>query len=111
MVAAVIGVGVFSLGCGADPAPSGEATAAIRGADEVGAEGDPQAAFHLQLARDQVASAERLNAQGDEIEARRMLKRAQADAEVAIALAGVGDDRDQAEELNEHINDMNRNQL
>jgi hypothetical protein len=93
MVAAVIGVGVFSLGCGADPAPSGEATAAIRGADEVGAEGDPQAAFHLQL------------------EARRMLKRAQADAEVAIALAGVGDDRDQAEELNEHINDMNRNQL
>lgn len=110
--AGVIAVGSFAAACGSAPPPSGTgATAAIRGAHEVGAEGQPRAAYHLQLARDQVASAQRMTANGDDVEAKRMLMRAQADAEVAIALAGVGNERADAQELNQHISDMRRNQL
>ncbi len=112
MVAGVIAIGSLVAGCGSAPPPSRMgANAAIRGAHEVGAEGQPQAALHLQLARDQVATAERMSANGDTVEAKRMLMRAQADAEVAIALAAVGNDRADAEQLNQHITDMRRNQL
>lgn len=112
MVAGVVAVGSLAAGCGAAPPPSEEgAHAAIRGAREVGAEGQPRSAYYLQLARDQVAGAERLTASGQVPEAKRMLMRAQADAELAIALADEGHDRGDAQELGQHITDMRRNQL
>lgn len=112
MAAGLVALGGLAVGCGSAPPPSRMgATSAIRGAHEVGAEGQPQAALHLQLARDQVALAERMTANGDTVEAKRMLMRAQADAELAIALAAVGNDRADAEQLSQHITDMRQNQL
>jgi len=111
MVVGVVTVGAFAAGCGGAPPPSEEgAHAAIRGAHEVGAEGQPQSAYYLQLARDQMASAEQMTTRGQVPEAKRMLLRAQSDAELAIALAGEGHDRDEAQQLGQHINDMRSEQ-
>ncbi len=111
IAAGAIAVGSLVVGCGSAAPSSGGANSAIRGADEVGAESQPQAAYHLQLARDQVAAAERMTANGDDVAAKRMLMRAQADAELAIALAGVGNDCADAQQLNQHISDMRSSQL
>ncbi|WP_437738090.1 DUF4398 domain-containing protein [Sorangium sp. So ce1335] len=61
--------------------------ALIRTAEEVGVEEIPRADLHLRLAREQVQRAQRLSAEGAPDRARRMLLRAQADAELAIACA------------------------
>ncbi|WP_437594162.1 DUF4398 domain-containing protein [Sorangium sp. So ce1000] len=65
----------------------GASEAMIRAAEEVGADEDPRADAHLRLAREQVARATRLSSEGVPDRARRMLLRAQADVELAIALA------------------------
>lgn len=59
---------------------------AIRGAEEVGAESVPAAKLHLQFARDQTEAAKKLSLAGDE-RSLVMLARAQADADLANALA------------------------
>jgi Domain of unknown function (DUF4398) len=78
------------LGCASAPLPAerlASAEAGIRGATEVGAEGVPQAALHLKLARDQVTQAKGLAASGDNDRAALVLARAEVDAEMALALA------------------------
>jgi hypothetical protein len=60
--------------------------ASMRGAEELGASGVPAARLHLQLAKEQTEKAKQLAAAGDE-RATRMLDRAHADAELAIAMA------------------------
>lgn len=75
---------------GSAPVPETEKTKAladIRAAEEVGAGQVPKAALHLKMARDQVATAERLIADDENEEAAMVLARAQADADVAIALS------------------------
>ncbi|WP_437282802.1 DUF4398 domain-containing protein [Sorangium sp. So ce375] len=84
-------VGASVAGCAAH-APSfgerlGASEAMIRAAEEDGADEDPRAEAHLRLAREQVQRATRLSADGVPDRARRMLLRAQADAELALALA------------------------
>jgi hypothetical protein len=77
------------LGCGAAPIPAerlASAEAGARAAAEVGAEGVPQAALHLKMARDQVAQAKALNRDGEYERAAMVLARAEADAELALAL-------------------------
>jgi hypothetical protein len=64
--------------------------ASIRGAQEAGAEGVPRAALYLQLANEQSAKAKILIASGspdDMRAASRLLMRASADGDLAIALA------------------------
>src|SRR5262249_18072178 len=81
---------VALLGCASTPAPTermATAEASIRGAQEVGATGEPQAALHLRLAQEQLAKAKGLIASGDNEAADRMLLRARADGELALALA------------------------
>ena len=81
---------VALLGCASTPAPTermATAEASIRGAQEVGATGSPQAALHLRLAQEQLAKAKGLIASGDNEAADRMLLRARADGELALALA------------------------
>jgi hypothetical protein len=63
------------------------ARGAVRAAQEVGAEEVPRAALHLKHARDQIAAAERMLEDGQDVPAQRMFMRAEADAEVALALA------------------------
>jgi hypothetical protein len=78
------------LGCAAAPVPAeklASAEAGIRAAAEVGAEGVPQAALHLKLARDEVAQAKGLVQSGDRDRATMILARAEADAELSLALA------------------------
>ncbi len=65
----------------------GESQAAIRAAEAVGAEGVPEAARHLVFAKQQVAEAERLLAEGEPQAAELVLQQATADAELALALA------------------------
>jgi len=81
---------IFLGGC-ATAGPSNatmEATAAsIRAAEELGAPRVPQASLHLQLAKEQSQHAKQLAAKGDGEEAGFLMLRADADAELAVALA------------------------
>jgi hypothetical protein len=89
----------FALaGCATTHAlPTDATSAAIRSAEEIGAERVPEAALHLQLAKEEVAAAEELNAAGNADEANSWLLRAEADAELAVALSRA--DADKAEAL------------
>ena len=80
----------LAAGCGSYPPPAERLTtaeAAIRGAEEVGAAKVPRAQLHLQLAQEQTDKAKRLMQDGYNERAELTLKRAQADAELSIAIA------------------------
>lgn len=112
-LAAMALAGPSLAGCGGAAVPVGTRTAAvaaIESAEVVGASEEPQASLHLELAREQLAEAEELIDRGDNERARRILERAEADAELAIALARYGTLREQAREATRHIQDM-REQL
>jgi hypothetical protein len=83
-----MGALVAITGCGSSTPPPNavEARSAISAAEATGAQGDPQAALHLQMAKDQVGAAEELLREGDRDEARLVLDRAAADAELAQVL-------------------------
>lgn len=75
--------------CGGHPAPTERMTtaeAAIRGAQELGAPRLPRAALHLKLAQESSDAARQLMEDGYNDRAELALRRAQADAELAIAL-------------------------
>lgn len=75
-------------GCGSSTPPPNavEARSAISAAEATGAQGDPAAALHLQMAKDQVRAADELIREGDRDEARLVLDRAEVDAELAQVL-------------------------
>jgi hypothetical protein len=58
----------------------------IRSAEEMGAASVPAARLHVQLAKDQTATAKKMAADGDE-RAVLVLARAESDAELALGLA------------------------
>lgn len=72
-------------------------SASIRAAEEVGATHNPEAALHLQLAKEQFEHARTLT--NDKDGADRLLLRAQADAELSLALAR--NEREKTEALGE----------
>jgi hypothetical protein len=79
-----------SLGCASAPVPAerlASAEAGTRAAIEVGAEKVPEAALHLKMARDQIEVAKGLVQTGDRDRASLVFVRAEADAELALALA------------------------
>jgi outer membrane murein-binding lipoprotein Lpp len=81
--------GLFLAGC-ATTVPTEKVSAAnssIRAAEELGAPKVPQAALHLQLAKEETGHAEKLIKDGDPEGATGLLMRAQADAELAVAEA------------------------
>ena len=85
MSLAVLGLaGCTSLQLPADRLEHSEAS--IRGAEEVGASGVPAARLHLQLAKDQVDTAKKMAAAGQDRSVL-VLARAESDAELAIGLA------------------------
>jgi len=59
----------------------------MRAAREIGAAQVPRAELHLRLAQEQVDKARKLAQDGDNEEAARLLNRAHADAELALALS------------------------
>jgi hypothetical protein len=81
---------VSLVACASYPPPTERMTtteAAIRGAREVGADQIPRAALHMKLAQEQADKARQLMQDGYNDRADLTLKRAQADAELAIGIA------------------------
>lgn len=83
MVAALV---VACGGSSLPPAKAADTQASISAASAVGAEQNPQAALHLKMARDQLKQAQGLINDGKDDEARMVLERATADAEVALII-------------------------
>lgn len=81
---------LVATGCAGSIQPPAErlasSEAAIRSARELGADRDPQAALHVKLASEQVASARSLMADGENRRADMVLQRASADAELAVMI-------------------------
>jgi regulator of protease activity HflC (stomatin/prohibitin superfamily) len=103
-----IALGAFTLaaGCATTSAPSArseETAGSIRAAEEVGAPKLPQAAFYLQLAREQSDHAKALLANGQKDEAESLLTRANADAELAVALVRENDDKAAAQQAVDNV--------
>jgi hypothetical protein len=76
-------------GCGGSalpPAKVADTQSSISAAAAVGADQHPQAALHLKMARDQLKQAQALINDDKGDEARLVLERADADAEVALML-------------------------
>lgn len=88
--------GVIS-GCGGGAVVNKEpTTSAIRAAEEVGASGVPGASLYLQLAKEELELAQGLAAKGEKEQAESMLERAEADAELAVALSHSDADKKEA---------------
>ena len=90
-VSPLLGIGFLVLANGCAAGVSNEKVAAtdssIRAAEEVGAPRVPQASLHLQLAKEENGRAQVYMKDGDTKNAEGQLMRAQADAELALALA------------------------
>ena len=77
----------FAAGCTSAPLRTEGSTSGIRAAEEAGAAKVPQASLHLQLAKEELELARGLAAKNEKEKAASMLLRAEADAELAVALS------------------------
>jgi hypothetical protein len=100
-------------GCASSPAINKEAsTSAIRAAEEAGATKVPSASLYLQLAKEELENAKGLAAKGDKDQAESMLSRAEADAELAVALSRGDADKTEAAQAIERVRQLRKdNQL
>lgn len=102
----VVGACLFGLACGGAAVPTEKLTAAessMRAAEEVGAKSVPKAELHLKLAEEQVAQARKLSEDGENERAARLLSRARADAELAVALAKDAEAKNKLEAADAHL--------
>ena len=74
-----------------------DSAGAIRAAEEVGAAHNPEAALHLQLAKEQFEHARKLTSAEDRPRATRLLLRARADADLSLALTREGTSKVEAQ--------------
>ena len=102
----VVAAGVGLAGCATTPLRTDASTSRIRAAEQAGAAQVPAATFHLQLARDQVESAKKLARNGDREQARSMLTRANADAELAVALSHEDAEKEEAKSAVERVRQL-----
>lgn len=113
ILAPALGVAMIaaSAGCGGAAPPTRaqtDALAAVRAAEAVGAQQTPQAAYHLELAREELRQAESLIGNGKMDEASGALVRAKADADLATALSHEARTRERAEEVRRRIEALER---
>lgn len=87
LIAVAVAATGMVAGCASAPLRTEASTSGIRAAEEAGAANVPQASLHLQLAKEELESAKRLAARGEKGKADSMLMRAEADAELAVALS------------------------
>jgi hypothetical protein len=87
-----------------------EVQASLTAAEAVGAANQPQAELHLQLARDQLAQAQRVAEDGHEERAALLLERSRADADLALQLARTEEEREKAREAWTKVQDPKLNQ-
>lgn len=89
LVLPLIAAATFA-GCASTITPTGSMESSLttmRAAEEVGAPHVPRAKLHLQLAQEQTTYAKELLAQNEKERAGFVLMRAEADAQLALALA------------------------
>ena len=109
MLVGVVLLAAVIAGCGSSPEINKEAsTSAIRAAEEVGASKVPSASLYLQLAKEGLEKAKVLAADGDKEEAESMLLRAQADAELAVALSRSDVDKKEAAEAIGRVQELRK---
>ena len=110
-----IGIMVFAVavvataitaGCASAPLRTEASTSGIRAAEEVGAAKIPQASLHLQLAKEELELAKGLAAKGEKKEAASMLLRAEADAELAVALSHEDAEKSEARAAVERVRQL-----
>jgi Domain of unknown function (DUF4398) len=105
-------IGWLTTACGASyPEPKEaeiQTEGAVRGAQEVGADKDPQATLHLKYASDQIAEAKRQIASGDNHRAEMLLMRAKSDAELALMLAKARTEKNDAQKAQDEVAEMRR---
>jgi hypothetical protein len=106
MFAVAVAAAAIAAGCASTPLHTEAATSGIRAADEVGAAGVPQAALHLQLAKEELARARGLAAEDEHEQASSMLSRAEADAELAVALSRESAERSEAQAAMEQVRQL-----
>ncbi len=94
---------VTTSGCATAPLHTESSTAAIRSAEELGATNVPRAALHLQFAKEEMAAASELNAKGNAEMANSWLLRAEADAELAVALSRADAEKTEAQAAVERV--------
>ena len=83
-------ISICAVGCGSYPAPTARmatSEASVRAARELNADKDPQGALHMKLAQEEIDQAKAQMAEGDNKRAEFTLLRADADGELAVALA------------------------
>lgn len=98
LIPGILLLGGIAPGCATTGALHTESsTAAIRSAEELGAPDVPKASLHLQLAKEELQAAVALNAKGDVEEANSLLLRAEADAELAVALSRADAEKSEAQ--------------
>jgi hypothetical protein len=94
------------VACGGAAIPQEQLTsskATISVAQAEGAQNEPKAQLHLKLAQEQVAKAEALIKEGDNEEATQLIERAQADADLAVALAKEAKSKKEAQDTIEQL--------
>ena len=97
LTAAAILATAIVVGCASAPLGTESTESSIRAAEEVGAAKLPQAALHLQLAKEELERANQLFEKGKKEQAESMLLRADADAELAITLSHGDAEKQEAE--------------
>lgn len=101
--------GLGAGACGGAAVPHAQITSAeasVRAAEVGGAPSVPKAELHLKHARDQIDAAKRLIEEGDNERALFVLRRAESDAELALALSEEQQSRRDAEEALERIQQL-----
>ncbi len=104
-------VAASAVACGGSAVPQEALTAAqasAKGAEVGGATEDPKAQLHLKLAHEQIEKAKKLIADGDNEEAARVIDRAQADADLALALAQQAKAMRDAKEADEQLGKLKK---
>jgi uncharacterized protein YpmB len=86
LAVAVVAAAIVA-GCASAPVSTEASTSGIRAAEEAGAAKVPQASLYLQLAKEELDLAKGMSKEGKKNEAASMLVRAEADAELAVALS------------------------
>lgn len=100
-------LGATTSGCASTGVLQTESsTSAIRSAEELGAADVPRASLHLQLAKEELEAATALHADGEAERAASLLMRAEADAELAVALSRADADRVQAKEAMDRVHKL-----
>jgi len=109
----LLALALMAAACGGaqlNQARVAEVQSSVRAAEAVGANDQPRAALHLQLARDEMAAAKRSADDGDEDNASLLLERARIDAELALQLAKTDQEQEKARQAWQKIQDIQKEQ-